>query len=183
MYSVITQYKAPLGIPKLNDDFFLFNIIVPHYLLLVFSGRFGAKGLDSLLSLLCSLVEACSPGIEPTFISVITTEPLLMPLVLSVFVPSFKPISMACALNTLPSRVQTLFLPLQSTILSSGPTSSFVGVKRRALLGTQRTPFFSNVYMVTLAVSPGFSLRFLLGALITTSYVTTLFVVVASCLT
>ncbi len=58
-----------------------------------------------------------------------------------------------------------------------------MGVNRNALLGNDNTPLRSAVYIVTLAVSPGNNFKSLLGAAITTSYVTTLLSVVASSLT
>ena len=62
----------------------------------------------------------------------------------------------------------------------SSPKSAALGAKRNALLLTAKTSFTSSVYMVTLAVRPGFSFSWGLAAEITTSYVTTLLVVVGS---
>ena len=103
-----------------------------------------------------------------TFISVTTLVPLLIPPSTSVLMPSLMPTLIACASNTLLLNVHTFFAPLQSLIVAS-PISSLVGVKRKALFGTLKTPFLSRVYMVTLAVRPGFSFKSLFCALITTS--------------
>ena len=98
-----------------------------------------------------------------------TCVPCLMPPRISVRIPSVAPMFTLWAVSVFPSRVQSLFLPSVSTILYALPNTSLVGVKRKALAFTLSTFVRSSVLTDTLAVSPGFSLRSLFGAEMTTS--------------
>ena len=97
------------------------------------------------------------------------SSPTFRPDKISVLLPLLEPVSTAYALNTFPSFFHTFFSPGQSSMLSPSINNVSLGLKRRALEGMDITSNFSIVYMVTLAVKPGFSFRSSFGAEITTS--------------
>ena len=102
----------------------------------------GENGLFSSPVLVSSLPSSV---VEASFISTTTTVPSFIPLSICVRVPLVIPVCTLYALNVRPSRTHNLWEPLQSTILSFAPTISFVGVKRKAFVGTLTMLFCSSV--------------------------------------
>ena len=133
---------------EVPSDILYFNYFLHDCHLLFFFLLPGGPGMNGLLSPPFSLLGPASkfsPGIAPMVASDTTFVPSVIPLTISVDIPLIIPIYTGCAVNVVASRVQSLCSPLQSFTMSLAPMSGFSGTKRKALFGTDNTPFLSRI--------------------------------------